>query len=443
MKNPALFIVFVFLSAIAFSDEMTVNEDEMFSDTETVVQTVPPKEGKTDGTAEKENSVGISGELISLNLLTLSRDYVKGRGNDGNDSESIGIGNVLFDARYKRFYKFFLNVELYNSFKENDFQSNLKECFLDTPIENAVYLRWGKQVLQWGRCYLWNPTDLINVDKATYIKRIGYKDGVYGLRIHVPRGTDYNFYGFVDTGKKLKSEEMGGALKAEFLTGATEMAFSWWNKKGYLPVWGYDFSTRILKIDVSGEIALSDGFIRDSMMEENGVLYRDRIKEEWICRASLNMGKSFDWNDQNEKINLSAELFYNEAGYDENIFKDQTEYRFRESINVDGTEGILLSGDKKTFLILNDLYEMNYCARYYAAVFTTINKFFTSDYTLTLNWIENLVDYSGIFTLGINYQNINDWYADLNTYTFIGSKNSEYTFMNEGVSVQLSIGYKF
>ena len=443
MKNPALFIVLIFLSSIAFSDEMSVNEEEMFSDTETVVQPVNSEEKKNTGASDQENSVGISGELISLNLLTLSRDYMKGRGNDANDSESIGIGNLLFDARYRRFYKLFLNTEFYNSFKENDFTSNLKECFLDTPIRNAIYLRWGKQVLQWGRCSLWNPTDLINVDKATYIKRIGYKDGVYGLRIHVPKGTAYNFYGFVDTGKKLKSGEMGGALKAEFLTGATEMAFSWWNKKGYLPVWGYDFSTRVSKIDVSGELSFSDGFIRDSMMEENGVLYRDRIKDEWICRASLNMGKSFDWNDQNEKINLSAELFYNEAGYDKNIFEDQTEYRFREPVSVGATEATLSSGDQKTFLLLNDLYEMNYCARYYAAFFTTINKFFTSDYTLTLNWIENLVDYSGILTVGINYQNINDWYVDINTYFFTGSDEAEYTFMNEGVSVQLSIGYKF
>lgn len=443
MKYLTLFLFFIFLAVSACVAEIPVDENEMFSDTETVVQTVAKGGGTAPDAAEKENSLGISGEIISLNLLTLSRDFIEGGSNNDNYSESIGIGNLLFDARYKRFYKFFSNIEFYDSFKENDFKSNLKECFLDTPIENSIYLRWGKQVLQWGRCYLWNPTDLINVDKPTFIKRIGYRDGVYGLKIHVPKGTDYNFYGFVDTGKKLKSDEMGGALKAEFLTGATEMAFSWWNKKGYLPVWGYDFSTRILKVDVSGELTVSDGFIRDSMREENGVLYRDRIKDEWITRASLNVGKSFDWNDQNEKINLSGELFYNEAGYDKKIFEEDNQYAYSEPVYAEGRNTPILSGDKKTFLILNDLYEMNYCARYYAAVFTTINKFFTSDYTLTLNWIENLVDYSGIFTLGINYQNINDWYVDLNTYAFIGSEDSEYTFMNEGLSFQLSIGYKF
>jgi hypothetical protein len=35
-----------------------------------------------------------------------------------------------------------------------------------------VYFRAGKQVAQWGRCYLWNPTDLINVEKPFYSEDI-------------------------------------------------------------------------------------------------------------------------------------------------------------------------------------------------------------------------------------------------------------------------------
>ncbi|EKD27413.1 MAG: hypothetical protein ACD_79C00730G0002 [uncultured bacterium] len=418
--------------------EEQIDEDAMFSDTETVIRSDnivnnPDKKMEPDA-----NSLGISGEIASVNFLALTRDYVQDGNNDENETESLIVGSLFLDGRYKNYYKLFLNWEMYNSWKDNNFESNLKEWFIDTPIENKVYLRWGKQVLQWGRCYLWNPTDLINVDKMTFIKRIGYRDGVYGLKLHVPEGTKYNFYGFLNTGKEMDKDEMSGALKTEFLMDTTEMAFSCWTKKGYSPVYGYDISSRIFKIDIAGEISVTNGDYKDSLIEENGVLYKDKINDEWITRASLNLGKGFDWNDQNEKINLTGEFFYNESGYDDNIFEDTKVYSYSEPV-LNGVS----SGDKKTFLLFNDLYEMNYYGKYYLAIFAAINDFFTSDYTLTLNWIENLNDNSSIASTGITYENINDWSADCIIYTFSGSENSEYTFLNESISVRLTLGYKF
>jgi len=431
----------LFSSIVFYAYAQTpVDENAMFSDTQNIIQKAGPGD-KPATAALKPNSFGLSGELSSISILTLGRDYVM-HGDNDNSHQNIALGSLLVDARYQSVYKFFANLETQHTWENNDSQLHLRECFVDTPIENKVYLRWGRQVLQWGRCYLWNPTDLINVDKKTFIQRIGSRDGVYGVKMHIPVGTKFNFYGFFDTGgQDFDAEKMGGALKFELLLGGTEMAFSFWDKDKNLPVYGYDFSSKMFNVDLTGELSESKGFTRNMMREEGDILSMDKDRGEWITRASLDLGKNFHFNNQANKINVTAEAFYNGAGYSKNIFKDQSLYLYQDPLSAGGTT--IAAGDKKTFFFGHDLYEVNYYGKYYAAIFTTVNNFFTSDYTFSANWIENLCDKSGILSLDLKYQNIKDWYVDVVAYTFLGDKNCEYTFLNQAVSFQLTLGWKF
>jgi len=425
----AYLVSFVFMVG-AFA-QTPVDENAMFADTQTVVDNA---RAKPAASIVKKNSFDISGELSSIDQLYL--------GQEKNSYQNIALGSFLVDGRYNTNYKFFANVETRHIWENNESKLYLPECFIDTPIANKVYLRWGRQVLQWGRCYLWNPTDLINVDKKTFIQRIGSRDGVYGVKLHVPVGTTFNFYGFLDTGgQDFDADKQGGALKFEYLLGGTEMAFSFWDKDKNLPVYGYDFSSRAFNVDLTGEISASKGFTRDILRQEGDLLSMDKHRDEWITRASFDLGKNFHFNNQANKINVTAEGFYNGAGYAKNVFKDQTIYLYKEPLTLNGAA--IAAGDKKSFFFGHDLYEANYYGKYYAALFTTVNDFFTSDYTFSANWIENLCDKSGILSLGIKYQNLKDWYVDLTAYTFLGKKNCEYTFLNQAVSFQLTLGWKF
>jgi len=431
-KTILLYGVFLFMAPACLA-QGAVDENAMFSDTQALVENKPAV--KPSPADLKPNSLGFSGELSSVSSLVLAR------GDQHNDYQNAVLGSFLVDARYHANYKLFANLEARHIWEDGDSKGYLRECFIDTPINNKVYLRWGRQVLQWGRCYLWNPTDLVNVDKKTFIQRIGSRDGVYGLKVHIPEGTKYNFYGFLDTGKDLDTRKMGGAVKFEFLLGGTEMAFSYWNKKRYLPVYGYDLSSRVFGLDVNAELSASQGFTRNMMRQDNGVLSLDKRRDDWITRVCLDFGGSLPFNDQVNKIKVAAEVFYNGAGYSKNVFKDQAAYFYKDPVSVNGAE--LVAGDKKTFFFGHDLYEVNYYGRYYAALFTTVNNFLTSDYSLCANWIENLNDRSGILSLGVKYQNIKDWYIDFTTYSFLGQKDCEFTFLNQAVGLQLILGYKF
>jgi len=454
-RHTVLFMSFVSLSLAFFfpsvvSAQVPVDEEAMFSNSDTVIEKhILPADDS--GPKRTKASLGVSGTVSSINTVSLRHADDEF---DNVYSDSAIVSNLFFDARYATFYKFFANWEIYSVHpwdksgqaalpeQPDKVRSRLTEIFMDTPIRNTVYLRWGKQVLQWGRCKLWNPTDLINVDKETFIKRTVSKEGVYGVKVHVPSGTRYNFYGFIDTGKELDSNKTGGAVKFEFLTGKTEMAFSFWDKARYLPVYGYDFSTRAMKLDLAGEISASKGFVRDILKDDNGVLLKTRSRDDWFIRASFDVGRNFKFNDQPDKINVTCEAFYNGAGYTKKIFNDGANYAYADPVTLsDGT--VKASGDKKTFFLLNNMYDANYYGRYYLALFTSVNKFITSDYTLNNNVIVNVSDGSGIFSTGIQYQNLNNWEAALTAYVFLGPQNREYTVSQIRTSFQLSATYRF
>ena len=322
----------------------------------------------------------------------------------------------------------------------------LRELFIDFNIKNSVYFRTGKQVLQWGRCYLWNPSDLINVEKKSFQEKIGSRQGAYGVKIHVPFGTKYNIYSFFDTGDVQYSDEVGAAGKFEFVFGKTEMAFSAWGKKGHPSVYAHDFSTRIFGLDTVGEVAFSYGDNYEKVRVENDRLTKYKEENTWITRGSIDFGKSFDFMDINDRIAVNLEFYYNQTGYTDRILDDNKLYLFIRPVTIIDPAGnpiVVTGGTKKEFLLYNNLYEVNNLSKYYLALFTTTKKFILSDLNLILNLMGNLNDKSYILTSGIHYADINDFSIGFYVYSYLGKRNSEYTFQNNAVTAQLSIGILF
>lgn len=410
----------------------TVNENELFSNPDAVTQNTntaatPPHEEK--------KSIGFSGEMTSVTediaVSTSAKNFLN----------SYILNNLFLDVRMKNGIKAFANLETNYQPQTRTTEFNLREMFFDFNLKRSVYLRTGKQVLQWGRCSLWNPTDLINIEKKPFVRKIGYREGAYGLKMHVPFGTKYNIYGFLDTGNASATDELGGAVKYEFLKGKTEMAFSGWAKRTYHPVYGYDFSSRIIDVDIVGELSISRGDNVRRIKEDSGVLTIRGDNEEFTPKASINFSKGFRLGNFNDRLTVSSEFFYNHQGYEENLFNDDTVYRFAAPV-FDGTS-VLTSGTKKDFLLLNGLYNPNYFSRYYGAVFASIGRFLITDATLNVNYIRNFNDGSGVLSTGITYRTITDFSAGLLVNSAIGKTNREYTFSKVTHDIQLTLGIAF
>lgn len=431
-KGIIIAVSFCLANGLLAQDE--IDEDALFSDVGSVIieSDMIVSEGPIE---EEKKSIGISGEVISVTEYT----YLTGglEFNEGVNrifSNTI-LGNLLFDARLKKGTKAFANLQtVYNPNNIQDKEQwTFKELFIDFNIKNKIYFRTGKQILIWGRSYLWNPSDLINIERNTFIERIGAREGTYGFKIHIPFGTKYNIYGFIDTNN---AKEIGAAGKFEFVSGRSEMAFSAWNKIGYKAVYAYDFSTRIHGIDTVGEAAFSYGDNDSKIRVNNGLLEKYQEKDKWITKASINVGKAFDYRDEIDKISINMEFYYNQAGYTKNIFDDLAVYPY-------GQETGLPDITKRAFMIDNNLYELNHLSKYYMVLFARINKFIRSELALNMNLIGNLSDKSYLFTAGINYRDINDLKLGLLLYFIGGEKNREYTIFGTGYRARATIGMLF
>lgn len=440
----AALAVLILPAVLLGAEEKKVDEDELFSSPETVIDGSKLEKKNLDEDQNKKK-IGVSGEVTSVNSYTAARPGVETPGDTGDQFRPYILGALFADMRLPSDVKGFGNFEaLYDaSVDKTDFSA--RELFIDFNIGRAVYFRTGKQLIQWGRCYLWNPTDLVNVEKKPFMTKIGSREGTYGVKAHVPFGTRANLYGFADTHKTDDASEIAGAGKIEFLIGGTEMAFSAWGKEHYSPVYGYDISTRILGIDIVGEASLSRGSNTKKIVEKAGILTAERDGEKWVSRASVDLGHAFDFNNQPNKIQINLEFFFNGDGYRDNLFQDENTYPYDVpvTIKVDDVDVIVPAGTKALYLAGNNLYEANYHSRYYAAFFVTVNRFFTSDFSLKMNVIGNLDQRSFIGNIGLSYADINDFKAGIEVYGFMGKENTEYTFTGNAALVLLTAGIVF
>ncbi len=446
MKNSTVLIVLLLLAFTPLfgADETTVNEDEMFSNPDTVLDSKKFEKKKVDADTDVKK-IGISGEITSVLPYTMTKESMTNGNLDGNIFDPYINGVLFADIRLPARTKAFGNFELQYNSREDTTAGAVRELFVDFNFGGRVYFRTGKQVLQWGRCFLWNPTDHINVENKTFQEKIGSREGASGLKMHIPFGTAVNIYGFVDTGKAENIDQVAGSYKMEALFGGTEMALSIWGKKENHPVYGYDFSTRILSLDILGEASASYGSNMERVVERNRILTTERQDGKWIAKASLDLGHSFDFGDQADKIRVNTEFYYNGDGYGKEFIKDETIYLYDEPVSLEqnGESVTIPAGLKAYYLLGKGLYEPNYHSPYYGALFITVNKFFRSEFSLKLNLISNIQQASFIAMTGLSYADINNFKAGIIIYTFLGKDNSEYTFPKNSGIVQLTAGVIF
>lgn len=415
-----------------------LNEDDLFSDSEMIVETQEMVDDSVTTETDK-SSISLTGSIYNNNYYsTLRDDYILYSPYLDNDGEYTGrlTANLLLDMRYRDGIKGFVNSDFIYYFKgiyesgETDktyTDAALREYFVDFNLKRKIYFRLGKQYLKWGRNFFWNPTDLINVDRKDFLDPDKNLEGTRGVKIHMPFGTKYNIYGFINLEDHDHFRDISYALKFEFLVGDTEMAFSGNYKKGFNPVFGYDFSTRLFRIDWQGEMSVSRGENQDSLVPVSdgmgNIFYTTtRREDKWFPKASLGFSRTYDLMEIKDRVTIRGEFFYNRAGYGYNVFDDAASL---------------------VYLLFYDLYEPNYVSRYYASFFTTINRFIVSDASFSLNVMSNLTDGSGIIYSSLSYTIKYDFIINLTMAATFGDGRDEYTFTGSDKTIGLEFRYNF
>ena len=294
------------------------------------------------------------------------------------------------------------------------YDMSLNEAFFDTNLGGRIFVRAGKQVLQWGRGYLFNPTDLISGERKNLLDMDANREGTYGIKAHVPFGVKYNIYSFFDFGTDENLDYFACAGKFEFLLDKTELSVSAWKENGGYPVFGFDFSTRFKELDIIGELSLSS---KETIRKPENNFSISKTEKTWIPRASLGVMKSFDFNGINDRINLVLELYYDQAGYSENIFDNPV---------------------KVVALLANDLYDIYSYSKYYGMFFLEYRDFISSDLTLQLTGLENFNDHSGVVMAQLKYNFLDNYTLEFSVSSTTGGANSQFTLTGNITSAEFS-----
>jgi hypothetical protein len=434
-----------------------VDESALFADTATVTQA--PLAATDSALQAPRKTTGSSGDLTVMGYVVAPRDDM------GNpDLVSSVVGDLFLDARLLQGIKGYAALEASYDATHDTTQIHLREMFMDMNIHERVYFRIGKQVLQWGRCNLWNPVDLINVERKRFVQRIGSREGVFGLKAHIPFGTAVNLYGFMDTRNASAPESLSTAGKVELIVKGTEMAFSAWGKRGKIPVFGYDISSRLAGIDIAGEAA---AFRRDNenrLGQIGDSLFLQKGPQLWTPRIALNLSHSFDVNGIPDRLLVSVEGYYNGTGTDSKMFEDTLKYKS----DVPGMppESYVINGmpitvqqpapamKKLEYFLANGLYRPNEHSFYYAALFTSFSRFINSNMALSFNAIGNIGERCATLMGGLSYRDLRDLSLGLTVLGYVGPKKREYTmgyrfskegieYFTRGLDVQLTAGISF
>jgi len=406
------------------------SEGDIFSDANTVVG-IETKTDEKISDAVTQPSVSFSGEISGNLGYDVTRDGLEGDADWGDNPYSTSVdGDFLLDVRLNKGIKAF--GDLWAAYSPQDeennpepkyFQNKLKEFFLDVNIAHKVYLRYGKQTLIWGRGYFWNPTDLISQDRKDFNDLNVRREGVYGLKMHVPFGTTYNVYGFINASGANKTKEFAYAGKFEVLLPKNiEMSVSTWTKEGYRAVYGLDFATHKLNMDWRGEISLSHGDNRHRLELQNNEYTDTEVTDEWVPRLCLGFTKMFDAGNYTDRIMVTGEFYYNHGGYTKNMLADEA---IRDRFLEDG------------------YFEPGNYGKYYAAIFSSYSKFLISEMTLNLNAIGNLSDASFIVSPGIDYELANNALLSFKVNGYLGAQNREYTLAGNAIGAELSVNLTF
>lgn len=453
--RPVLPLLLATALPLAAADEFTMTEEELFSGP-SVVDASGLERGSVASNLDRE-SVSFSGLIRSTSSWRLRRDWFDGPSSwADNPLATALLAEAYLDVRLRKGVKAFVDLGVLYSpdpvpnlkvlteltqgptgvgerrrvFRE-DLRTVLvfKEFFLDANILRTVYLRAGKQVLQWGRGYFWNPTDLLNIEAKTFLDMDRNREGTYGLKTHIPFGTAVNLYGFADLKDAQRPDRTAGAAKLEVLLGRTELALSAWAKKGFRPVYGFDLSSRLLGFDLWAELATSEGANRPRVRLQETTTFlgpvRTFVEErtaDQVFEASLGLGRAFDIVTP-ERLRVILEAYWNSDGYDRPMFGA------RDSAG-------------RTFADYG-YYRPAACNRFYSAAFLTFAKFFHQDLTASASALANWDDLSATLSLGLNWNPVYNFTVALSVAGLVGKPDSEFGHADHAVIPRLDLTVVF
>jgi len=434
-----------------------VDEDALFADT-TVLEAAPVVKTESVKSSARDSArlqVRFGGDVTAQGQVSRRQGAIPLM--SSSDGSARMVADLSLDVLLASGERALLTGEIDHEGSADTAAFHLREAFVDFDVGKVVWVRAGKQVLQWGRGVLWTPTDLVNVEGRSLVPRAGSLEGSTGLRLQAPLGPRSNLTGFVNLARVTDADSLSAALRLEGVLGPVEVAASGWAKPDRPLAAGLDASTGVSGFDFQGGALFLQGDLvphaelvggRWTLMQEN---------EHPQVRASLGVGKGVAVGGLPDRFRLDLEGYWNSRGYASNFLTDETVRGYAKPMAIPVPASLqpltrllpaaLLqgdtAGDAATFALKNGLYRANQWGRAYLAAMASLQQFPVPDMTVSVQALGNVQDGSGLATLGLSWSGMHGFFWSGTGYWFWGDPRTEFALSGTGPALDLRAGLRF
>jgi len=436
-----------------------VDENALFSDTVMVDTTLVNKTGSVKSFAPSQDTskfqVRFSGDVTAQgqwNHRTGALPFMA-----ATDGSSRLVADLNLDVALASGQRALLTGEIDHEGSADTASFHLREAFVDFDMGKIVYVRAGKQVLQWGRGLLWTPTDLVNVEGKSLVPRAGSLEGSTGLRLLVPLGQRSNLTGFVNLAKVTDADSLSGAARLEGVLGPVEVAASGWVKPNRPHALGLDASTGFQGIDLqAGALWISGDLLPHAeLVDGKWTLVQEDDHPQ--VRASTGIGTGFKVNGVPDRLRIDLEGYWNSRGYAADFLTDESVHPYAVPQQISLPASLLplakqlpasllqgsTSGDAATFALSSGLYRANQFGRAYLAAMASFQRFVLDDMALSVQGLGNVQDRSGLATVGVSWSGMHGFFWSATGYWFWGDPLTEFALSGTGPAMDLRAGVRF
>ncbi len=320
-------------------DSMFGDEDDLFGGDELVSDVEETELDLTELLLVNEDGVVIGGDFSMS--ITPTYMYMMNTDTDSWNLGSSGLSSTLFfDARPDSDIRIFGKADISYPFTESDIEItdedgddiadtatqavsfddiiSITELFADFNVDETVFIRAGKQALNWGVGYFYSPANLLNVTQIDPNDPEAELEGPLSVKMNMPIGID-NIYGYVilpDGATEI--EDLAYAVKYEKVIGFSEVGLGAYYSYDEPPKAMATLSTNIFnKITFFAEGVASYGSTNPILLM-TGLDAFDYYEFDDELYLSGTLGGMYTWSDDESDLGLTllGQYYYNGEGYD-------------------------------------------------------------------------------------------------------------------------------
>jgi hypothetical protein len=407
-----------------------------------------------------QQSFVISGDMgVEYDWNYLNRGSIYYNDEKKEDSTSYLKTNAKIDAGNPQyvFGRFDFNLDLENILnnKSNEKIENvnflINELFIDINFFNWVYVRAGKQRINWGTGFSYNPSDFINPPKDP-TGRINQKEGVNSLKVELI--TPYISVSTIGVVYDLfTSFGIGGKLSTSALIPHTDLNFIIYYSFNDNLKWGLSFSTTpFVKINYMESLAIwsEAGFWFKSNKYSpkennyNGLTYYDMDKKNRDFYFGIVCGISYDI--PYIRTHVMTEYYYIHDAYTKSEYSNIIK-SISESSDSDDPLRQFVYAKSSVWLPEVSNYGLN-CRHYFVMSISQPSltqdvNIFTDSFGMGLDFLWNLYDLSFIMKGEISTSIIRNCTISLDVTWGYGEKNTEFYTLKNAVTLGLAFKMGF